>query len=397
MSNAKERASYLFNRYYQKTATEAERKELFLLMENMGDDALADLTKEAYAAADGAAWETDEGKAAAILQRILGGEAPQAAPRRTKIFSLWSRVAVAASLLLVVGSVVYFTQKGKSEPVATHTPKPKVVARDAEPGTNKAVLTLGDGSTIVLNDAGNGTLAEQGGIEVSKTADGQIVYKARGAQNASGAVVINKVSTPRGGQFQVVLPDGSKAWLNAASSLSFPTAFNAEKREVSMTGEVYFEIEKSKAPFVVASPKGDIQVLGTHFNVMAYDDEKAMETTLLEGSVKLTSGAASRILKPGEQAVSAAPGELKLNAAVDVDEVMAWKNGLFNFNDGSIESVMRQVSRWYDVDVVFEGKLPQKQLTGNISRNVKASEVLAMLNYTGINFKIQGKKIIVTP
>lgn len=397
MNSQTERVAYLFNRYYSKTATDAERKELFLLVGELSDERLTGLMAQAYNAETETLPELDKTKAAAQLAAILKTYPLQAPVQKAKTVSLWGRIAVAASLLLIVGSVVYLIQTKKTEPVADNTPKQTMVAKDAEPGTNKAILTLGDGSTIVLNDAGKGTLTKQGNIEISKTADGQIVYKVKGGESASDAVTINKVSTPRGGQFQVVLPDGSKAWLNAASSLSFPTAFNGDKREVTMTGEVYFEIEKNKTPFVVASPKGNIEVLGTHFNIMAYEDEKAMETTLLEGSIKLQSGDASRILKPGQQAVSPSLGDIRMASRVDVDEVMAWKNGLFHFGDGSIQSVMRQVSRWYDLDVVYEGTMPQKEIAGKISRNVKASEVLSMLNYTGINFKIEGKKIIVTP
>jgi ferric-dicitrate binding protein FerR (iron transport regulator) len=194
----------------------------------------------------------------------------------------------------------------------------------------------------------------------------------------------------------VVLPDGSRAWLNASSSISFPVAFNPNKREVDISGEVYFEVSKMHIPFVVKYDKGLVQVLGTHFNIMAYHNEAATEVTLLEGSVKVLSGNANNILKPGQQAQLADAGEIKVADNVDVNAITAWKNGVFLFKNTEIETVMRQISRWYDVDVKYEGKMPHVQITGKISRNVNASEILSMLSYTGIHFKIEDKNIIIT-
>jgi ferric-dicitrate binding protein FerR (iron transport regulator) len=216
-------------------------------------------------------------------------------------------------------------------------------------------------------------------------------------KSVSDNSALNTITTPRGGQYQVVLPDGSKVWLNAASSIEFPTSFTGNTRNVSITGEAYFEVAKNAAkPFLVKTNRAVIEVLGTHFNVMAYDDEAEMKTTLLEGAVKVKSGSTSNYLRHGQQAVLNATGQTRVLDDVDVDDATAWKNGIFQFNDAGIEVIMRQASRWYDVNVSYEGQIPVKQFTGRISRKVKASELLNMLAYTGVKFRIEGKNIIVT-
>lgn len=402
MKSTPERVSYLFNRYYEKTATDIEKKELFLSLEKFSDEDLSLLMARAFNKLDRNTLVSDDLKAneelneiLKILNEILKIKPLYGGTAHKPTIKLWRKAAIAASVLLILSFGIYFYTNKEVKTSPQITQKNNTLLKDALPGTNKAVLTLGDGSTIVLNDAKDGVLANQGNIVVNKTKDGQISYSKKSTGLNTDDIKINKITTPRGGQYQVVLPDGSKAWLNAASSISFPTVFNQNKREVNISGEVYFEVSKKATPFIVKSNKGLIQVLGTHFNVMAYDDETAMETTLLEGSVKIISGNASRLLKPGQRAQSENIGEIKITDHPDVNEAIAWKTGLFHFNDAEIETVMRQISRWYDVDVKYEGKMPHKQITGKISRNVMASEVLSMLSYTGINFKIEGKNIIV--
>jgi transmembrane sensor len=261
------------------------------------------------------------------------------------------------------------------------------------PGGNKAVLTLANGSTIVLDSAHNGVLAKQGNSIINKTGDGKLVYRASATAD-NEVPQINTVTTPRGGQYHIVLPDGSDVWLNAASSISYPTIFNGKTRRVEITGEAYFEVTKNAAmPFIVKSPRAEVDVLGTHFNIMAYADEDVMKTTLLEGAVKIIANGSSGILKPGQQAVLNNKDELSINN--DADDEIAWKNGLFQFRGADIRSIMRQAARWYNVDVVFEGKVPVKQYTGRISRNVKASALLNMLKYTGVNAIIEGNSIYI--
>jgi ferric-dicitrate binding protein FerR (iron transport regulator) len=209
----------------------------------------------------------------------------------------------------------------------------------------------------------------------------------------------NTISTPKGGQYQVTLSDGSKVWLNAASSLRFPATFSGKERKVELTGEGYFEVaHNKKMPFHVTVNDLDVEVLGTHFNINAYADESAIKTTLLEGSVKVVKGNETKIIEPGEQAsVTTSEDEINVKQQVDLEQVVAWKNGIFQFERADIESVMRQISRWYDIDVDYHGRVSE-HFGGTISRDVNISDVLKMLEMTGgVNFKIDGKKVIVMP
>jgi transmembrane sensor len=387
-----ERVSYLFNRFYEKTITDNEKKELFLLLNKFSDEELSELMAQTFNKLNKDTLVPDDIKANEELNKILKGKS-SAGDNKTVIY-LWSKIAVAASFMLFLSFGVYF-YLNKAEKIAPQIAKNKVSA-DILPGTNKAILTLSNGSAIVLDTAKDGVLANQGDMVVHKTKAGQITYSAKSNNSNRPEAEINKISTPRGGQYQVVLPDGSKAWLNASSSISFPVAFNPNKREVDISGEVYFEVSKMHIPFIVKYDKGLVQVLGTHFNIMAYNNEATTEVTLLEGSVKVLSRNANNILKPGQQAQLADAGEIKVADNVDVNAVTAWKSGVFFFKNTEIETVMRQISRWYDVDVKYEGKVPHVQITGKISRNVNASEILSMLSYTGIHFKIDKKYIIIT-
>lgn len=309
---------------------------------------------------------------------------------------LW--IASAAALLIFLSAGLYlFVQKEQpSQPVAVSK---KV---DAMPGGNKAVLTLADGSEIILDHAGNGTLARQGSIVINKAADGKLIYNTSKFDLNSGntAVTYNTIATPRGGEYQIILPDGSKVWLNSASSINFPTAFNGNERSVTITGEAYFEVAHNPGkPFNVKANGTKIQVLGTHFNVMAYANEGSVKTTLLEGSVKVSAGNESSLIKPGQQA-RVSEGQIKIMAA-NLEEAVAWKNGYFYFKNTDIQTVMRQISRWYDVDVEYRGKIPQTVFTGKMYKNVNASKVLDVLTYFKVNFMIEqpsspsGKKTIV--
>ena len=384
-----ERVSYLFNRFYEKTITDDEKRELFLLLNEFSDEELSKLMAQAFNKLDKDALVPDDIKANAELNKILKSKSPGGG-----VIYLWTKIAIAASFILFLSFGIYF-YLNKGIKTAPQIAKNKIPA-DVRPGTNKAILTLNNGATIVLDTAKDGVLANQGDIVVHKTKENQIIYSAKSNSSNRSDADINKISTPRGGQYQVVLPDGSKAWLNASSSISFPVTFDPDKREVDISGEVYFEVSKMYIPFIVKYDKGLVQVLGTHFNIMAYNNEAATEVTLLEGSVKVLSGSANNILKPGQQARLADAGEIKVANNVDVNAVTAWKNGVFLFKDTEIEIVMRQISRWYDVDVKYEGKIPHMQITGKISRNVNASEILNMLSYTGIHFKIDKKNIIIT-
>jgi transmembrane sensor len=325
-------------------------------------------------------------------------------------FTLWSRVAAAVviGLLGLGGYWLFSTGHGdKNLPAAA-----SAVVVDLPPGGNKAMLTLGNGSTIILDSAHKGTLTTQGGVAVVKADSGQLVYHAD--RQASTAVVYNTLSTPKGGEFQLVLPDGTKVWLNAASSIRYPTAFIGLERRVEVTGEAYFEVHKNAAqPFTVSVPgKEAIEVLGTSFDVNAYGDEPVIKTTLLEGAVQVAAvgglpganrGGDKRpvVLKPGQQARlmvggsnGNGAGEVTVTSDVDMDEALAWKKGEFIFNRLDMASVLRQVSRWYDFEVVDSGQPVHHTFSGIVSRSSNLSEVMKLFGRAGIRFRLEGKKMV---
>lgn len=396
MSELYARLEYLFNTYYNGTATQAERDELFEIINSSATDAeLTSLIHHAWDKLDDNGPLFDRSKSEEMLTGILSVNTKQPAQVQIRNNNLtWRRLGVAASFLFLVGFGAYIYSNQKKEAVTKKSIAKTHPKNDVLPGGNKAVLTLANGKTITLDSAQNGLLAQQGTTKINKTRNGQLVYKALAASNAKPE--INTISTPRGGQYQLVLPDGSKVCLNSASSLTFPTFFTGKTRNVTITGEAYFEVAKNhNMPFVVKSNQTTIEVLGTHFNVMAYNDEAEMKTTLLEGSVKIKNGNESGFLKPGQQAVLNKDGKMKVLSDVDVDEVTAWKDGIFQFSGIGIDAIMRQAARWYDVEIAYEGKIPQRQFTGRISRNVKVSQLMNMLGYAGVKFKIEDKRITI--
>lgn len=309
----------------------------------------------------------------------------------TPTFRLWKPIAAAASVILVasIGLYIYRSSAVKQnlDQVA--------IENHIVPGNNRAVLTLSDGSKIDLTEAKSGDLALQGSVRISKASDGQLVYQFGNAINGESG--FNTVSTPIGGQYQVALPDGSKVWLNAASSLKFPVSFTSPtERKVELTGEAYFEVAKDKLhPFLVSSSGQTVEVLGTHFDVNAYGDA-GVKTTLLEGSVKVSAGNKNIKLVPGQQS-RLASGALSMSS-VDAEDAVAWKNGYFSFASEDLETIMKSVSRWYDVEVVYNDEEVKKfTFWGTVSRFAKVGDVLRVLERTEkIHFRIEGKKIIVS-
>ena len=301
--------------------------------------------------------------------------------------------AAAAVIIFLYFGLHFFKRVGPEIPQQMVTVP---VLNDVPPGGNKAILMLADGKQIILDSLKDGLILRTSNFEVNKTEDGQLVYQSfdRSHLDAKNSE-FNMIYTPRGGEYKVILPDGSKVWLNAGSSIRFPTVFRGRTREVDLKGEAYFEVAKNpRMPFKVKSRNAEIEVLGTHFNVRAYTDEKAMKTTLVEGSVKVKSLNSNKILKPGEQAVL--KGKAMVVNTVVVEEQIAWKNGLFLFKDASLEDVMKQAALWYDLKVSYAGKIPPKQFTGKTSRKINASEFMNMLKYIGVEFKREGKNVLIT-
>ncbi|UOR03902.1 FecR domain-containing protein [Hymenobacter aerilatus] len=378
-----EEFNILYEKHVAGTCTAAEQQRL--------DAYLATLETSTELPWDEATMGNQTATRRALLDQLTASRQPVRAI--TPRWQWWSMAAVVALLLLATG--LYRWQQRPVNPVATASPTTPRPAPDFAPGRNQATLMLADGSTIRLDDAQNGIVAQQGGTTVQKTQAGALRYD---ANSQRAAAQFNTVTTPRGGQYQLVLPDGSRVWLNAASSLRFPTAFAGQERRVELTGEAYFEVAKNaKQPFKVGVGATEVTVLGTHFNVMAYPDEPALTTTLLEGAVRVSNGPHQAVLHPGQQARQQASGALAV-AAVDPQHAVAWKNGYFVFNDESIESIMRQVSRWYDVDVEYQGKMAGKDFNGTVSRFQSASQVLQLLELTGaVHFKTQNNRITVLP
>lgn len=310
-----------------------------------------------------------------------------------KLWSSWAKYSAAAAILLLLSTSVLIFRNYQ-----IHGSYTLVAPDDLEPGGNRAILTLANGKKIVLDNTGNGEIATESGITVTKTKEGQLVYTVAENSDDNAVLANNTITTPNGGNYQVVLPDGTNVTLNAASSLTFPTSFKGTERAVILDGEAYFEVTKNvEMPFRVKSGQQVVEVLGTHFDVNAYPDEPVMKTTLLEGSVKVHNGSAFETIKPGQQTV------IKINDAklitvrdADLEKEMAWKNGAFSFDNDDLKSVMRQIARWYDAEVIYEGDFPDDKFIGGISRSSKLSGVAKILGLNNIRLKISGKTIRVS-
>lgn len=301
-----------------------------------------------------------------------------------------SKVAV----LLVVFSVGAFFYMNQNQSISIV----KTKKLEIKPGGDNAVLTLANGSKIILNEAANGQIGYQSGASITKTKSGELVYSFAENANAQNTA-INMISTPRGGQYHLILTDGTDVWLNSNSSIRFPATFTGNQRKVEITGEVYFEVFKNKAkPFIVNTSQSQITVLGTHFNVNSYDDEAFEKTTLLEGSIELKKGEAKAILTPGLQAsLTKSSTAIALNEVEDLEAVIAWKNGYFQFDRADLQSVMRQISRWYNVKVSYEGTILNKEYSGKIPRKTTEEKLIEMLRFSGINCTIENNQINVKP
>ena len=383
-----DRLQQLLDIYLLGELTEDQRLELLSLLRDermgarLGDQILEQLSGGEYAIS---------GDLPGTEERILQGTLEQLRAISVHRFPRWGWAAAILILALGSGAYLWLTHRTVSAPLS-------VVKNDVAPGGNRATLTLSDGTVVPLDSAASGAIARQGNTSVVKLGGGRISYNGRPG-DADGSLM-NTLHTPRGGQYQLTLPDGTRVWLNAASSITYPVAFIGKDRTVQISGEAYLEVAANKdKPFIVKVEGGSaIEVLGTHFNVNSYSDENSVKTTLLEGSIKVTAGPNAAVtLKPGQQA-QLTMQHLSVDNSADTEKVLAWKNGLFDFDGASLQEVLRQLSRWYDVDVVYEKGVPNIQFEGEISRNIQLSDLLKVLARAEVKFRIEeGHRLVVLP
>lgn len=374
----KQRLEILFQRYLAKTATASEKDEFFELVREPGSTEILQLLSERHAVNMETLIQMPAESSQQILEAVLASENPVnksplyvLRPYRRRIL----RYAAAAVLLLAVSTLMFIIRTGKKEKTLAENKPANIVIKDVPPGHTGAILLLANGETIVLDTAKNGTISDG----FTKTPDAISVKKT----SIEWATLITQL----GRQQQIVLSDGTKVWLNAGSSIKFPVSFTGAERRVEITGEAYFEVAHNAAmPFFVKAGKQEISVLGTHFNVNAYDDEPGIKTTLLEGSVKINN---ETLLNPGQQFSNGVVSKANLEASV------AWVHGYFQFDHADIETVMRQLSRWYDVEVRFEGTPTAEKFGGEIQRNLQLSEVMELLSTLNIHYTINEKSIII--
>jgi transmembrane sensor len=311
-------------------------------------------------------------------------------------YKLWYRIAAIASVILILGALIIFMNRGDERQYQHLDAKSDIPA-----GNNRAILTLANGKKINLTDAANGKLIEEAGMSITKTADGQVVYEmAPQTRNGGNEMAYNTISTPRGGQYQINLPDGSRVWLNAASSLKFPASFaSLKERKVVLNGEAYFDVHHdSKKPFKVEATGQMVEDIGTQFNINSYSDELVVKTTLVEGSASVSSSRNNDlILQAGQQAVLSKSGIIKKQTA-DVQEAIAWKQGDFVFRNTDFKTVMRKIARWYDVEIVYDASAPSDiPLGGLVSRSKNISVLLNLMEETGaVHFNVEGRRITVS-
>ena len=404
MSTNNSRLQYLVSKYLNDTCTAEELAEFWRLIGDVKDEtpmqvALQDLWQQSKAGNDTPAmgW-------AQVLQTIYDKASP-ALTEQAEIIPLRKRPVIrwtaAAVIVLSLGAAAYWlfnnNRAGSTGVVATTT------IQDVQaPKNNRATITLANGKTVYLDSAANGSLATQSNVQLIKLADGQIAYK-----GAASELVYNTLTNPMGSKvIDMTLSDGSRIWLNAGSSITYPVTFVQHERNVEISGEVYFEVaHNAEKPFRVRHGAMEVQVLGTHFNINAYEDEDAIRTTLLEGSVSVKSAIGNRqsatdkefavVLKPGEQAVLASHSPLTIHHSPDLAQVMAWKNGLFSFTGADLTTVMRQLARWYNIQVKYEGQIPARKFSGEITHDLTLSQLMNGLQSLGIQFSIEGRTMII--
>jgi transmembrane sensor len=392
MESNNDRLNYLITQYLNKECTADEFAELFTYIGNQAYEEvlqvrMRDDLKSLKPGADVHQVDWDS-----IYNNVISST------DNNKVRNMFSRrlaLAAAVTLLCTIGAGLWALRQ--KQPVAQQMAATKQKL-DVKPGTDKAILKLADGREIILNNTAKGILTHEGQTAIKQQANGVIAYEAgANAQQQGSQTATNTLSIPSGGQYMLILPDNSKVWLNSNSSLTYATAFNRAERVVELIGEGYFEIAKdARHPFIVHSGRSSVRVLGTHFNISAYPDEKLNEVTLSEGSVMLTVGKQSAKIKPGQQASFNHHDDMIALREVDVDEAIDWKNGYFQFDNASMERVMNKIKHWYNIEIEYQGNQPAVKFTGMISRNNNLSKILDLLQSTGgVNFEIGNKKVIV--
>lgn len=391
--DARERLNSLLTGWYEHALSEAEERELLQLIRQADDTELTGPLRELWEQLEAASFYTAAEKSA-LVQKILPA-------RKRRMLIPW-RIAAAAVLLLLTGLGLYrILTPGKTQPSSSMAVVEETTPTDiSAPQLNRATLTLSDGRTLVIDTARTGMLATEGAVSIEKSAAGELVYS-----GAGDAVQYHTLTVPRGSKpFRLTLPDGSTVQVNVASSITYPTAFAHGGREVTMTGEAYFDIEpvlneqNIRKSFTVKVNGMEVRVTGTRFNINAYNDEASVKTTLLEGGVNIVTGKQHLVLAPNQQAivVMGGDGHIQLVRHADVEEAMAWLNGKFSFTEAGVEEVMRQVSRWYDVEVNYLAK-PSLRFGGRIDRNSTLRQMLTILETSGLNFSIRDNTVTILP
>jgi transmembrane sensor len=329
-----------------------------------------------------------------VNQRMRSNLSAYTGQPQQKTQRLWPRLAYVASALFLIsiGTYIYIDRSISDQ---TSILNHKNDVSEIRPGTIKATLTLSDGKKILLDNTTQGLLAKEDKVSIRSAARGALIYSA--LKKTDSRIYSHILETPKGGQYQVDLSDGTKVWLNASSSLTYPSVFKGKERYVELTGEAYFEVAKDKSkPFKVKSGRQVIEVLGTHFNVFAYPDDKKIQTVLLEGSIKISKGNKTRLIRPGQLASTVDSSDVISTATADLEKSMAWKNNEFIFNGENLETIMKSVSRWYNIEIVYKGNYGKTKYWGVVSRNQNLSAVLKMLQLTGkVSFSVEGRRVTV--
>lgn len=384
------RLEELFKRFLNNDISPEEKKELMgMALESDLQDDLKQLIRDAWQQTGEEEDITDD-KAGEMMREIFGKDHKK--PRQLTFMSIrigWRSIAAAAAVVIAISAVTYYMVNHKPHNSAEMVKTPVPPSDIKPPQINRATITMADGKILYLDSAVDGTLAVQDNMQLIRLDEGQIVYR-----GSAKELIYNTLTNPRGSKvINMTLSDGSKVWLNAGSSITYPVAFVGNERKVSVTGEAYFEVAHDiTKPFTVNKAELQVEVLGTRFNINAYDDEPDIRITLVEGSVKIKDSENEGVLKPGQQAQVASG--LKIISNADIDQVMAWKNGFFVFDRADIRDVMRQLARWYNLDVQYEGTVPEGTFKGGISKDLSLVQVLTGLTATRIHFRMEGENKI---